>query len=330
MFSTTDVSQSTVDVNGKRIANIDEPDAYVNTTYTPSSDGYIVVAKDISDTSGIKTYLYDADSSDKSVTTTFALTVTNLDAISVTKPVKTKYSAGENFDYTGAVVTAHYLDGHTEDVTTEAVFTPENGAAVPSDDTSSGVVIHVIVSYSDLETGFDLTVGDVDFQCQTLNSFNYSLHTDTDFEDNYYLAGWREPLYAFTNVYVKSTTTGLTYDDYSDEWYNSNLANVDIDTSSILWRGIGTRSSGNHVWPALSQDIELFGFYVNPEPSFFSSAISLETSVPIIAPISDMPDMQYYNFYDDDAYWELWEGTGIENGCIGTYINTDRCIYDER
>ncbi len=84
--------------------------------------------------------------------------------------MKTKYIAGENFDYTGAIITAHYLDRHTEDVTDKTTFSPENGSTFSLEDTSSNVVIRVLVSYSDLENGFDVTIGDVDFDCQTLKS----------------------------------------------------------------------------------------------------------------------------------------------------------------
>ena len=46
MFTTEDVSQSAVDVSGTRIINQNSPSTYANVTYTPSSNGYILIAKD--------------------------------------------------------------------------------------------------------------------------------------------------------------------------------------------------------------------------------------------------------------------------------------------
>lgn len=45
-------------------------------------------------------------------------------------PTKTTYNAGENINLTGIVVTATFLDGSTQDVTSECTFTPSSGTVV--------------------------------------------------------------------------------------------------------------------------------------------------------------------------------------------------------
>lgn len=60
MFTTTDVTQVTSgSVVGTNIININNPAAYRNTSYTPTSDGYIVIGKDNIGESGIFTYVFD-------------------------------------------------------------------------------------------------------------------------------------------------------------------------------------------------------------------------------------------------------------------------------
>ena len=116
------------------IKNSSSPAAYTSVAYSPSQDGYISIEKDNSGKSGIKTYLYDAQASVKSLSATFQLTVGELEAITVSLPAKSRYRVGENFDYTGAIVTAVYTDGHLEDVTESATFNPANGTLATSND----------------------------------------------------------------------------------------------------------------------------------------------------------------------------------------------------
>lgn len=47
-----------------------------------------------------------------------------------TPPTKTTYTAGEQLDLTGMVVTAEYSDGTSEDVTSECTFTPTAGTVL--------------------------------------------------------------------------------------------------------------------------------------------------------------------------------------------------------
>lgn len=65
MFTVEDVSKATAKVTGIAVnkntsgSGINNPSSYQNVTYTPETDGYIVVAKDNVGKTGIKTYLYD-------------------------------------------------------------------------------------------------------------------------------------------------------------------------------------------------------------------------------------------------------------------------------
>ena len=84
-----------------------------------------------------------------------------LASIAVTKPVKARYRTGENFDYTGAIVTANYSDGSIENVTEDATFSPANGSLVTSNDPTSVIVSPVTVSYGGKQASFDITTGGV-------------------------------------------------------------------------------------------------------------------------------------------------------------------------
>lgn len=58
-------------------------------------------------------------------TTTFSVTVITLNSIEVTTPPnKTNYYVGETLDTTGIVVTGHYSDGSTQNVTASCSFSP--------------------------------------------------------------------------------------------------------------------------------------------------------------------------------------------------------------
>ncbi len=60
MFTTVDVSKRTSgSVTGSTVINTDNPAAYTNVVYTPSSNGYIAIGKDNIGKTGVKTYVYD-------------------------------------------------------------------------------------------------------------------------------------------------------------------------------------------------------------------------------------------------------------------------------
>lgn len=59
MFTTTEVSTATSNIAGTTIINVNNPAPYRSVTYSPSEDGYIVVAKDNIGHSGLKSYLID-------------------------------------------------------------------------------------------------------------------------------------------------------------------------------------------------------------------------------------------------------------------------------
>ena len=59
MFTSTDVTQATSDVTGTYIINQSDPAAYSNIVFTANSNGYLVITKDDSGTTGLKSYVYD-------------------------------------------------------------------------------------------------------------------------------------------------------------------------------------------------------------------------------------------------------------------------------
>ena len=76
MFTTTRITGTKAsNVSGEKILWLDWPGINFSISYTPSSSGYILISKDSNGTQGIKTYLYDAGSSDKFVETTFQIVV---------------------------------------------------------------------------------------------------------------------------------------------------------------------------------------------------------------------------------------------------------------
>lgn len=153
MFTQYDVSTSSTNVTGTMIINTSNPAAYANVEYTPSSNGYIVIGKDNVGKTGVRTYLYDANATVKSVSTTFTLP-SSLVELLVTPPTKVAYEVGENYDYTGVVVSAVYGTGAQEDVTALSTFDPPNGSVVESSD-----ITQVLVYYDRLVGVFDLELG---------------------------------------------------------------------------------------------------------------------------------------------------------------------------
>ena len=69
---------------------------------------------------------------------TYTLHLRELLSIEVTsRPTKTTYTLNETLDLSGAVITAHYTDGTTRDVTTECVFDPANGTELTTKGTNT-------------------------------------------------------------------------------------------------------------------------------------------------------------------------------------------------
>ena len=64
MFTTVDVTTITSGkITGTNVNNADNPAPFANFSYTPSSNGYLVIGKDNIGKTGIKTYLYDKTAS---------------------------------------------------------------------------------------------------------------------------------------------------------------------------------------------------------------------------------------------------------------------------
>ncbi len=139
MFTTTDISQASSNVTGTSIINANNPATYASATYTPSSNGYIAVAKDNVGVSGLYTYLFDTSATSKTESVTLPLSVATLASIAVTTmPDQTDYRDGAAIDFSGIAITATMSDGGTRPVNAEdCTFSPVEGTAF---DSSSPVV----------------------------------------------------------------------------------------------------------------------------------------------------------------------------------------------
>lgn len=62
MFTPTDVTQTTTNVVGTTIKNINNPSPYANAEFTAPEDGFIIIAKDNIGASGLGSYFYDRTS----------------------------------------------------------------------------------------------------------------------------------------------------------------------------------------------------------------------------------------------------------------------------
>ena len=87
-----------------------------------------------------------------------------LSGISVTSPTKTTYKYGETLDYSGLVVTAQYLDGTSETVTTGISISPAEGSAF-----TSNTSISALVSYDEFTAPFTLTCNSITSLVLVLN-----------------------------------------------------------------------------------------------------------------------------------------------------------------
>ena len=221
MFTTTDVSKASANVSGSNIINVNNPAVYASVEYTPSSNGYIAVGKDNIGKSGVKTYLYDAQSSNKNVTAQFSLTTIAVTSLSVTKPVKTRYRTGEKFDYTGAIVTAEYPDGSIVNVTDKASFSPTNGSTAVSDNPATIVITHVLVSYGGLYAGFDVTMGGVAIMSLSITSPNKTAYRTGE---NIDYTGCK-----VTAVYWDGTTKDVTASAVFQPQNGANINKYDYD-----------------------------------------------------------------------------------------------------
>jgi hypothetical protein len=63
MFTTSDVTQSTVNVTGTMVVNINNPASFSTAKFEAPNDGYLIIAKDNVGVTGIKTYVYDCEKS---------------------------------------------------------------------------------------------------------------------------------------------------------------------------------------------------------------------------------------------------------------------------
>ena len=134
MFTTIDISQASSNVTGTSIINANNPATYASVTYTPSSNGYIAVAKDNAGVSGLYTYLFDTSATSKTESVTLPLSVATLASIAVTTmPDQTDYRDGAAIDFSGIAITATMSDGGTRPVNAEdCTFSPIEGTAFDS------------------------------------------------------------------------------------------------------------------------------------------------------------------------------------------------------
>ena len=132
MFTTTDITTITTNtrITGETVVNVNNPSTYANATYTPSTNGYICVAKDNVGVSNLYSYLFDrsATSQEKTKKANIDLRCLILDSISVTPPPYTTFRINEILDYTGCEVIAHYTNDFSQDVTANATFSPAAGS----------------------------------------------------------------------------------------------------------------------------------------------------------------------------------------------------------
>lgn len=183
LFTTRDITIATSTVSDEKTLyrwSKDSYNEYGPQSYTPSSSGYLVITKSNSGVSGIKTYLYDADSQNKTLHTSFYLTVGELASISVSQPVKARYRVGEAFDYTGVLVSAKFSDGHIENVTEDALFSPPNGTIATSDSPTQQVYTQVTVGYHNKYACFHVLTSGIAIM---------SLRLDTPPNKTYYYPG---------------------------------------------------------------------------------------------------------------------------------------------
>ena len=163
MFTTIDISQASSNVTGTSIINANNPATYASVTYTPSSNGYIAVAKDNAGVSGLYTYLFDTSATNKTERVMLPLIVGTLSSIEVTNmPTKTLYNSGEAIDYSGIKIKAIYIDVEGKE-TVKEIDTANTIFSLPED---SIVTIDtpetILVSYTDNEitvsTTFSITL----------------------------------------------------------------------------------------------------------------------------------------------------------------------------
>ena len=78
-LTTADITtaNSGAKITGTNIISGSNPEANASITFTAPSDGYIVIQKDNAGVTGLKSFLYDANSTNKTETEEFAITVNN-------------------------------------------------------------------------------------------------------------------------------------------------------------------------------------------------------------------------------------------------------------
>ncbi len=311
--------------------NGDTIKASTQAVYKAPYDGLIAVIKDQSGTSGIKSYLYDADSSEKPLKTTFTLAVGGVpEFITVTAPVKARYRAGETYDYTGAIVTAHYAGGHIENVTEKAVFSPANGATVTSDNPAVQTNTSVTVSYLGKPASFDLTVGGVAIVSLSITPPNKTLYWVGDTVDytgcRVIAEYWDGSTKDVTNEAVFEPADGSSVRYGIDE--NNNLAvsvsyqELDITLASNVRIGEGDYSYGNVVYDMTGERVWYFTSIVRTIPVEYINPSIGQTETRLFSiEYTDVPSAYWeagrlteakYREYLSDGLW--WGYTDYETG----------------
>ena len=254
----SNVSSGTVNGIAVNTSNYNNPSPNQNISYTPANDGYIIVQKDNVGTTGIKTYLHDTivtssilclflGSVKENFDTSKALAIvdvlkpclhssflvkavkkvegytikkTDISSLSVTPPNKTSYRTGETIDYTGVVVTATYEDGRVVDVTSKAVFSPENGT------TATLALSSVFVSFKGLFTHFNLTVEGTVLSSLSVTSPTKKTYLKGDALD---YTGC-----TVTAIYGDGTTKDVTSEAIFSPANGSTATLNDVDSNNIL------------------------------------------------------------------------------------------------
>ena len=113
-------------------------DVTSSATFSPASG--TVVSKDMNSTINVSVSYSNIWTGSAATTFSFSI-VTLQQELQISPPDKTAFHKGEALDFTGITVTAVYSDESTQDVTSSAVFSPEEGTIVNED-------MPVSVSYS--------------------------------------------------------------------------------------------------------------------------------------------------------------------------------------
>ena len=95
-----------------------------------------------------------------------------------TQPTKTTYEEGETLDLSGVVITATWSDATTSNCTASALFSPANGAALASSDTT------VTVTFGGKSTSISLTVNPIVFSTNDIYLTGEGLGLGTSYSND--------------------------------------------------------------------------------------------------------------------------------------------------